>query len=102
LTGIDSSFDAIDYTAFMHRIEGVRFIAANVSKSGFANGSIDVLTSFETIEHIRDTESILGKFLRRLRLASRLIISAPNDRGFTNFIAIRGLLLSSWMRRTFE
>ena len=102
MTGIDLSFDAIDYAAFMHRIESVKFIAANMSKTGLANGCIDMLTSFETIEHIRGTEFTLGKFLCMQRLAGRLIVSAPNDRGFTNFIALRGLLLSSCLRRPFH
>jgi SAM-dependent methyltransferase len=44
----------------------------------FADGSFDVVTSFETLEHLHERTAFVGELHRVLRPGGRLILSTPN------------------------
>lgn len=46
--------------------------------SRFADGSVDLVVSFETIEHLREPDRFLGEVRRVLRPGGRLLGSVPN------------------------
>jgi O-antigen biosynthesis protein len=82
--GIDSCLEAVAYARVNHQPAGVTFEVANATQISLANSSVDVITSFETIEHIQNTTELLTEFNRILRLQGKLIASSPNDWGLTN------------------
>ena len=43
------------------------------------NGCVDVITSFETVEHVPDDEALILEFRRVLRSEGLLFISTPNQ-----------------------
>ena len=81
--GIDACLEAIGYAQSTHPLEGVRFEVADAVKTPLSAASLDVITCFETIEHIPNTTGLLTEFTRILRPRGTLIISSPNDWGLT-------------------
>ncbi len=83
VTGIDISPDAIARAKGSYSQEGrVRFIEGSIAELPLEDYSIDVVVSFETIEHV--PEDIQHKFLdeiaRVLKKDGFLIMSTPKDR----------------------
>jgi len=64
----------------------VRYEAASVTALPLADASIDVVVSFETIEHIAAVEqtSMLAEFERVLAQGGFLILSSPNRRRYSD------------------
>lgn len=60
------------------RSSGITFAAANATKIPLPSGCVDVIVSFETIEHIADYMGILREFCRTLRDDGVLLLSTPN------------------------
>jgi 2-polyprenyl-3-methyl-5-hydroxy-6-metoxy-1,4-benzoquinol methylase len=81
--GIDSCREAVDYARLNHQPTEVTYAVANATKTNLASASVDILTSFETIEHIQNTTDLLTEFNRILTLQGKLIVSSPNDWGLT-------------------
>ncbi|QLO06797.1 methyltransferase domain-containing protein (plasmid) [Citrobacter freundii] len=81
--GIDGSDYAIDYanTNFAPEVRNLSFIAGMLPEAlyGYADNSVDVVISFETLEHIPDPEGVLKEFQRILTPGGRVIVSVPND-----------------------
>jgi glycosyltransferase involved in cell wall biosynthesis/ubiquinone/menaquinone biosynthesis C-methylase UbiE len=81
--GIDGSEYAIRYAELN--------FAANGSDMSFKEGwlpdaihdipdnSIDLITSFETLEHVKDPKALLAEFYRVLTPSGRIVLSVPND-----------------------
>lgn len=57
---------------------GEMFLAGDAHAIPFADGSIDVIVSFETIEHIGRPEAFLDECVRILAPKGLLILSTPN------------------------
>lgn len=53
-------------------------VVADARELPFANNSFDVVTSFETLEHIHDRDKFLAELARVLTPAGRCIVSTPN------------------------
>lgn len=83
VVGIDSSPEAVAYARANHQPAGVRFEVADGTKTPLSESSVDIITSFETIEHVLNTEGLLTEFTRILKPEGRLIVSSPNDWGLT-------------------
>src|SRR5262245_27423589 len=82
--GIDSCPEAVGYAQSNHQPTGVSFEVAKATQTSLANSSVDIVTSFETIEHIKNTSDLLTEFNRILRRPGKLIVSSPNDWGLTD------------------
>jgi 2-polyprenyl-3-methyl-5-hydroxy-6-metoxy-1,4-benzoquinol methylase len=78
VVGIDIDPLAVDYAAHKHACEGVRYVCASGDRTGLDDGSIDVVVSFETIEHVPDDNALIREMSRLLRAGGRLICSTPN------------------------
>jgi SAM-dependent methyltransferase len=81
--GVDIDVATIDhakatYGETVHR----RFLAASASGMPLPSASIDVIVSFETIEHVDagDQRQIMAEFSRVLKPDGLLIMSSPNRR----------------------
>ncbi|MEO8100386.1 MAG: methyltransferase domain-containing protein [Acidobacteriota bacterium] len=75
-TGVDISSDAIDYAASHY--SAVRFALHSAAELPFADGSFDLITSFELIEHLSDWRGLLQQARRVLQPAGLFIVSTPN------------------------
>jgi 2-polyprenyl-3-methyl-5-hydroxy-6-metoxy-1,4-benzoquinol methylase len=76
--GVDICPEAIRYATSQHGGAGLKFLAAPGEDNGLADGSCNVVVSFETIEHVPDDESLLREFSRILAPGGHLICSTPN------------------------
>jgi SAM-dependent methyltransferase len=82
VTGIDTSEWAITYATehYGRSRPGVSFRLSDVmSVADLEPGTLDVIVSFETLEHIADPEGFLAACRRVLTPAGRLICSVPNE-----------------------
>ena len=79
--GLDSSSKAINYakTKYLARNSNITFEVADLEKKISINtSSADVVFSFETIEHLHDTDIFLKQCHRILKDGGILILSTPN------------------------
>jgi SAM-dependent methyltransferase len=73
--GVDISEDACRYARERYCVQAV---AAPAERLPLPDRSLDVVVSFETIEHLREPKLFIRECARVLRPAGRLIISSPN------------------------
>lgn len=78
LFGVDIDKDAIEYAADVYGRDGVEFICASAYTTTLDSECVDVVTSFETLEHLEDEHALLSEFARVLRPKGVLVISTPN------------------------
>jgi SAM-dependent methyltransferase len=96
-----------------HKIEGVEINQAQIDESRrlfgslpitkvdgprlpFADGSFDVVLSFDVFEHIRDSDAHLREVSRVLAPKGRYLLQTPNKWTNTVFETIRWRSFSSW------
>lgn len=81
--GIDGSAYAIDYAAqnYSSSLPGLEFRCGMLpdSLANIPDHSIDIVVSFETLEHIEENIRLLTEFHRVLTPGGRIITSVPND-----------------------
>jgi ubiquinone/menaquinone biosynthesis C-methylase UbiE/predicted nuclease with TOPRIM domain len=83
--GIDLSASAVAYADanYALQIEDESVVAFGVGDahdlSGVADSSVDLVVSFETLEHLREPEMFLAEAHRVLTPGGRFIASVPND-----------------------
>jgi SAM-dependent methyltransferase len=74
--GLDIDPEAIEYAkAAYHKCE---FLQSDATETGLPDSSVDVIVSFETIEHITDQKKFLVECKRILKPNGQLICSTPN------------------------
>lgn len=83
--GIDIDAEAVAYARRRFARQGVEFRVGSADDTGLPDASIDLITSFETIEHVPDPARLLAEFARVLAPGGRLVMSTPNDWGLTDF-----------------
>jgi ubiquinone/menaquinone biosynthesis C-methylase UbiE len=79
--GLDIAQDIID-TANRSAPLGVRFVAGDVRSIPFDDGSFDLVTCFETIEHVDDAGAVLAEIARVLAADGIALVSSPNPDGY--------------------
>ena len=60
------------------KIANLRFLAASVTSLPLEDASVDLVVSFETIEHLAEQDAMLAEFRRVLTADGCLILSSPN------------------------
>jgi ubiquinone/menaquinone biosynthesis C-methylase UbiE len=81
--GIDISSEAIDYAKKKYCKNNLKFLQGDITKIPIESKSIDVIISFETIEHIEEQETMLLEFKRVLKESGIVIISTPDKDNFS-------------------
>lgn len=86
--GADRDTRAVDYARRRFGVAGPgtsapEFRVMSATATGLADASIELITSFETIEHIPDAGAALEEFARILAPGGVLVASTPNDTGPT-------------------
>lgn len=79
VVGADIDAGAIEYAQQHYRTEKATFLCADLLSLSLAPGSLDIITSFETIEHIREPEPLLVKFNEFLKQGGLFLCSTPNE-----------------------
>ena len=77
VTGVDLDVDAAR-EAVKECAENAAVLLGNGIGLPFADESFDVVTSFETLEHLHDREAFLAELERVLRPQGTLLLSTPN------------------------
>ena len=78
VVGIDVSPDAVRHARARYTEPNLTFVAGSVTALPLAAQSVDLVVSFETIEHLAEQRRMLSEFRRVLTPAGALIISSPN------------------------
>jgi SAM-dependent methyltransferase len=78
VTGVDIAADAIAHAAGHYAQPNLQFTIGSVTQLPLPPASVDLIVSFETIEHLREQEQMLAEFRRVLGADGILVISSPN------------------------
>ncbi|WP_431635811.1 glycosyltransferase [Dyella sp. KULCS107] len=79
VTGVDIAQSAVQHATQKYRgTPGLRFVTGDAAQIPLADQSVDVVVSFETIEHHNRHREMLGEIRRVLRPGGILVISSPN------------------------
>ena len=78
VVGVDVSADAVAHARQRYARANLRFEAASVTTLPLPDASIDLVVSFETIEHLTAQAPMLAEFRRVLAPDGVLLISSPN------------------------
>lgn len=97
VVGVDVAPEAIAHAAGKYRRENLRYVHGTATAVPLPNHAVDLVVSFETIEHLREHDEMLLELRRVLRPGGRLIISSPDRRfyseapGYANPFHVREL-----------
>ncbi|MFO1311060.1 MAG: class I SAM-dependent methyltransferase [Burkholderiales bacterium] len=78
VTGVDLSAETVRHASERYRRSNLRFVAASVTSIPMARASVDLVVSFETIEHLAEQAAMLAEFRRVLAPDGVLVLSSPN------------------------
>jgi len=76
--GGDISKETIDYACKKYKRKNLSFFQMDAKNTNLVDNSVDVLVSFETIEHIPNYEKFLMEAKRVLKSGGLFICSSPN------------------------
>lgn len=81
--GIDISPEAIEHSSRKYRKENLKYIEGSALSIPLENNSVDVVVSFETLEHLTQQDEMLQEFRRVLKEDGLLIISTPEKENYS-------------------
>jgi O-antigen biosynthesis protein len=76
--GVDIDRDAVKHAISRYACRNLDFVPASAAVIPFREGSFDVITCFELIEHIQEQDELLREIKRLLAPEGLLLISTPN------------------------
>lgn len=78
VVGVDISRDTVIRAARKYPYPGLSFVCGSAAAIPLADDSVDLVTSFETIEHLTEHDAMLDEIRRVLRPGGLLIMSSPD------------------------
>jgi ubiquinone/menaquinone biosynthesis C-methylase UbiE len=79
VVGIDISEETVSHAQAVHARPNLKYLAGDVRKIPLQDHSVDVVVSFETLEHFYEHDLFMQEVKRVLRPDGCLIISTPNS-----------------------
>ncbi len=84
VTGVDINTEVIILAKEKYQRPNLEFLSGSVENIPLPDKNIDVVVSFETLEHIADQEKMLVEIKRVLVAGGLLIISTPDKKNYTD------------------
>lgn len=85
VTGVDISQDAVDHASRLYAAHAnLRFRQGSATRIPVDDASMDVVVSFETLEHLAEQEEMLTELRRVLKPEGLLVISSPNKKVYSD------------------
>lgn len=78
VVGVDIDAATIEHARTRYRAANLEYLSGSVTALPLADGSVDLVVSFETIEHLAGQREMLAEFRRVLAHDGALVISSPN------------------------
>lgn len=75
--GVDISEEAIDFSKKKYGSKKLKYLIGSATKIPIDSNSIDIVVSFETLEHLTDHAGMMSEIKRVLKSDGVLIISTP-------------------------
>ncbi len=80
--GVDVDEDAVEYAKRNYGGKNIEYLLGDAEKIPLEDKSVDVVVTFETIEHIKDYKKFMREIKRVLKPGGFAVISTPNDPEF--------------------
>lgn len=77
--GVDVLQDAVSYAQQNYGAENIEYLVGDGVKIPLEDNAVDVVVSFETIEHIEDYRTFMSEVKRVMKPEGLLVLSTPND-----------------------
>lgn len=84
VVGVDISFETVCRARRKYPHPSLNFVMGNASAVPLADSSVDLVVSFETIEHLTEQEAMLSEIRRVLRPDGLLLVSSPDKREYSD------------------
>jgi len=84
--GVDISPEAVEYAKAKYLNENLKFIQGDATKIPLEDNSVDVVVSFETIEHHDKHTEMISEITRVLKVQGILIISSPDKYYYSDLL----------------
>src|SRR5262249_31719113 len=78
--GVDISSDAVEHARAKYGASNLSFLVGDAVAIPIGDRSVDVITCFETLEHLEKHEEMFAEFCRVLKPTGLLILSSPKSR----------------------
>ena len=78
VTGIDDHAEVIRHAEAHYGRQNVSYRNCDCFDYDCAPGSLDMITLFEVVEHVKEPEKLLSKCVQWLRPGGRIVLSTPN------------------------
>jgi O-antigen biosynthesis protein len=79
VVGVDVAQEAVEHArATYGHVPNLRFEVASATQTGLPTASVDMVVSFETIEHLAEQAEMLAEIRRVLKPEGLLVMSSPN------------------------
>lgn len=76
--GVDADADAVEHASAKYTAGNLRFVRGLCEQIPLGDGSVDLVASFETLEHTSEHERFIAEVKRVLRPRGVLVISSPD------------------------
>jgi O-antigen biosynthesis protein len=84
ITGVDIAEDAVAHAQRKYQLPNLEFRLGSCSKIPLPDATVDLVVSFETIEHHNEHEQMLAEIKRILKPDGMVIISSPDKAIYTD------------------
>jgi glycosyltransferase involved in cell wall biosynthesis/SAM-dependent methyltransferase len=111
VVGVDIAYEAIAHASRKYDRPNARFVVGTCRHIPLADHTVDLIVSFETIEHVAEHEDVIAELKRVLRPGGLLVISSPDKYeysdvpGYSNPYHVKELYrheFSDLIRRSFR
>ena len=82
--GVDIAEEAVNHARSKYKTDNLRYMQGSATSIPIETGTIDMVVSFETIEHHDKHEEMMCEIKRVLKPNGVLVISSPNKKTYTD------------------